>query len=176
MFNLDLEKAKEPKIKLPTSIGSSKKQESSRKMSILLYWLRQSLWLCGSQQTGKFFKRWGYQTTLPASWEIFMQVKKQHLELDMEQWNNGLVLSWERSTSKLYIVTLLIYFICRVHHAKCGAGWITSWNRDCQEKYQKTKICKWCYSNGKKLRTKAPLDAGERGDWKSWLKTQHLKN
>ena len=50
-----------------------------------------------------------------------MQVKKQHLELDMEQWNNGLVLSWERSTSKLYIVTLLIYFICRVHHAKCQA-------------------------------------------------------
>ena len=34
---------------------------------------------------GKFFKRWEYQTTLPASWEICMQVKKQHLELDMEQ-------------------------------------------------------------------------------------------
>jgi len=34
---------------------------------------------------GKFFKRWGYQTTWPASWEICMQVKKQQLELDMEQ-------------------------------------------------------------------------------------------
>ena len=34
---------------------------------------------------GKFFKRWEYQTTLPASWEICMQVKKQQLELDMEQ-------------------------------------------------------------------------------------------
>ena len=33
---------------------------------------------------GKFFKRWEYQTTLPASWEICMQVKKQQLELDME--------------------------------------------------------------------------------------------
>ena len=41
-------------------------------------------WLCGSQQTGKFFKRWEYQTTWPASWENCMQVKKQHLELDME--------------------------------------------------------------------------------------------
>ena len=30
-------------------------------------------------------KRWEYQTTLPASWEICMQVKKQQLELDMEQ-------------------------------------------------------------------------------------------
>ena len=38
----------------------------------------------GSQQTGKFLKRWEYQTTLPASWEICMQVKKQQLELDME--------------------------------------------------------------------------------------------
>ena len=34
---------------------------------------------------GKFFKRWEYQTTLPASWEICMQVRKQQLELDMEQ-------------------------------------------------------------------------------------------
>ena len=45
---------------------------------------------CGIQQTGKFFKEWEYQTTLLvrnlyASWEICMQVRKQQLELDMEQ-------------------------------------------------------------------------------------------
>ena len=34
---------------------------------------------------GKFWKRWEYQTTWPASWEICMQVKRQQLELDMEQ-------------------------------------------------------------------------------------------
>ena len=34
---------------------------------------------------GKFFKRWEYQTTLPVSWEISMQIRKQQLELDMEQ-------------------------------------------------------------------------------------------
>ena len=45
----------------------------------------QSLWLCRSQQTGKFFTRWEYQTTWSASWEICMQVRKQQLELDMEQ-------------------------------------------------------------------------------------------
>ena len=39
---------------------------------------------CGSQQTGKFSKKREYQTTLPASWETCMQVKKQQLELDME--------------------------------------------------------------------------------------------
>ena len=38
-----------------------------------------------SQQTGKYFKRWEYQTTSPASWETFMQVKKQQLKLAMEQ-------------------------------------------------------------------------------------------
>ena len=34
-------------------------------------------------------------------------------------WNNRLVQNWERSISRLYIVTLPIYLICRVHHAKC---------------------------------------------------------
>ena len=34
-------------------------------------------------------KRWKYQTTLPVSWEICMQVKKQQLELDMEQWTGS---------------------------------------------------------------------------------------
>ena len=57
MFKLDLEKAEEPEIKLPTSAGSSKKQESSRKTSTSALLIRQSLWLSGSQQTGKFFKR-----------------------------------------------------------------------------------------------------------------------
>ena len=52
---------------------------------LLLYWLGQSLWLCGSQQTGKFLKRWKHHTTLPAFWVICMQVKKQELEPDMEQ-------------------------------------------------------------------------------------------
>ena len=38
---------------------------------------------------GKFFKRWEYQTTLPASWETWMQLKEQQLELDMEQWTGS---------------------------------------------------------------------------------------
>ena len=86
MFELDLEKAEEPEIKLPTSIGSLRKQQSSRKNLFPLYWLHQSnfvVWI--TTNSGKFLKRWEYQSTLPASWEIFMQVKKQQLELDMEQ-------------------------------------------------------------------------------------------
>ena len=61
-------------------------QKKTNKHLFLLYWLWQSLWLCGSQKNcGKFWKRWEYQTTWAASWEICMQARKQHLELDMEQ-------------------------------------------------------------------------------------------
>ena len=86
MFKLALEKAEEPEIKLPTSSGLSKKQESSRKeLLFLLHWLCQSLWLWITANCGKFWKRWEYQTTWPASWETCMQVRKQQLELEMEQ-------------------------------------------------------------------------------------------
>ena len=35
--------------------------------------------------SGKFLKRWEYQATWPASWETYMQIRKQQLEMDMEQ-------------------------------------------------------------------------------------------
>ena len=86
MFRLDLEKAEEIEIKLPTSIGSSIKQESSRKTSISALLTMPKLlnvWL--TTNCGRFFKRWEYQTTWPASWGICIQVKKQQWELDVEQ-------------------------------------------------------------------------------------------
>ena len=64
MFKLDLEKAEEPEIKLPTSFGSSKKQENSRKTSIsaTLTTLKSlTVWI--TTKCGKFFKRWEYQIT-----------------------------------------------------------------------------------------------------------------
>ena len=86
MFKLDLEKAEEPEVKLPISVGSSKKQESFRKTSIsALLTMPKPLTLWITTISGKFFKRWEYQTTWSASWEICMQVRKQQLELDMEQ-------------------------------------------------------------------------------------------
>ena len=80
-------KAEEPEIKLPTSTGSSKKQESSSKTSTFaLLTMSKPLTVWVTTNCGKFFKRWESQTTWPASWEVCMQVKKQQLELDMEQW------------------------------------------------------------------------------------------
>ena len=85
MFKLDLEKAEKLEIKLPTSVGSSKKHKSSRKTStsaLLTTSNSSTVWITAN--CGKFFKRWEYQTTWPASWEICTQVKKQELEQDME--------------------------------------------------------------------------------------------
>ena len=60
--------------------------ESSRKTSIsALLTMPKPLYVCITTNCGKFFKRWEYQSTSPTSWEICMQVKKQQLELDMEQ-------------------------------------------------------------------------------------------
>ena len=59
MFNLDLEKAEEPEIKLPTSVGSSKKQEkTSRKTSAAaLLTMPKALTVWITTVCGKFFKR-----------------------------------------------------------------------------------------------------------------------
>ena len=86
MFKLDLEKAEKPEIKWPASTGSQKKQESSRKTSTsALVTMTTSLIVWITTNCGKFFKSWEYQTALSASWEICMQVRKQQLEMDMEQ-------------------------------------------------------------------------------------------
>ena len=64
IFKLVLEKAGEPEIKLPTSAGSWKKQESSRKASMsALLTMPKPLTLWITINCGKFFKRWEYQTT-----------------------------------------------------------------------------------------------------------------
>ena len=86
MFKLVLEKTEGPEIKLSTSFGLLKKQESSRKVSIsalLTMPKRLTVWI--TTNCGKFLKRREYRTTWPASWEICMQVRKQQIELGMEQ-------------------------------------------------------------------------------------------
>ena len=84
MFRLDLEKAEESEIELTTSIGSSKKQEYQKNtyFCFIDYAKALSVWI--TTDCEKFFKRWEYQTTWPAFWEICIQVRKQQLELDME--------------------------------------------------------------------------------------------
>ena len=68
MFKLDLEKAKEPEIKEPTSIEPLIKQETPRKASIsALLTMPKPFTVWTTTNSGKFFKRWEYWTTWPAS-------------------------------------------------------------------------------------------------------------
>ena len=86
MFRLVLEKAKEPEIKLPTSAGSSEKREFQKNIYFCFIEYNKA-YDCGSQQTEENPERDGNISSpdLPTSWEICMQVRKQQLELDMEQ-------------------------------------------------------------------------------------------
>ena len=81
MYKMDLEKADKPEIKLPMTPGSRGFKNTSASLTTLK---PLTVWI--TTNCGKFLKRWEYQTTLPISWETCMQVKKQQLELDMEQW------------------------------------------------------------------------------------------
>ena len=121
MFKLDSEKAEEPEIKLPTSIGSSKKQENPRKTSIsasltmlkpLIVWI--------TTNCGKFLKKWEYQTTLPASRETCLQVKKQQLKSGMEQWTGS-------KLGKEYIKTVYCHptYLSYMNSTSCEIlGWM----------------------------------------------------
>ena len=74
---------KDPKIKWWYS-GVRIQVREFQKISALLTTPKPlTIWITTS--CGKFFKRWEYQTPLPASWEICVQVKKQQLEMDMKQ-------------------------------------------------------------------------------------------
>ena len=85
MFKLALEKAEEREIKLPTSAGSLKKQEFQKNIYFCFIDYAKAFDYVDHNKPWKFWKRWEYQTTWPASWETYMKVRKQELELDMEQ-------------------------------------------------------------------------------------------
>ena len=79
-------KAEKPKIKLPKSVGSSEKQESSRK-TIYFCFIDNVKAFDGvdHNKRWKILKEMGIPDLLPASWEFCSQVSKQQLELDMKQ-------------------------------------------------------------------------------------------
>ena len=89
MFKLDIEKAEEPETKLPTSVGSSKKQESSRKTSISALWTMPEPLTGWIMTNWKILKNMGIPDCLTCLLRNPYQVKKQQLELDMEQKTNS---------------------------------------------------------------------------------------
>ena len=134
MLKLDLEKIEEAQIKLPISVGSSKKQESSRKTSTsALLTMPKPLIVWITTNCGKFFKRQKYQTTGPASWEICMPVKKQQLEPDMEQQTGP-------KSGKEYVKAVYCHpaYLTYMQSTSCEMpGWMKhKLDQDFREKYQ----------------------------------------
>ena len=85
MFKLVLERAEEPEIKLSTSAGSLKKQENSRKTSISALLTMPKPLTARITINWKILKEMGIPGYLTSSWETCIQVRKQQLDLDMEQ-------------------------------------------------------------------------------------------
>ena len=175
MFKLDLEKAEEPEIKLPTSFESLKKQENSRKISIsALLTMPKPLTMWMTTNCRKFFKRWEYQTTWPASWEICMQVKKWQLALYIEQWTGS-------KLAKEYVKAVYCHpaYLTYMQRISCEMlGWMKhKLESVCWEKCQWAQMSRWHHPYGRKWRElKSLFDESEGGEWKIWLQTEHSKS
>ena len=85
MFKLVLEKAEEPEIKLPTSAGSSKKQRVPENIYFCFIDYTKAFDCVDHNELWKILKEMGIPDHLTCLGKICMQVRKQHLELDMEQ-------------------------------------------------------------------------------------------
>ena len=105
MFKLVLEKAEEPEIKQAASVGSSKKTRVPEKHLFLRYWLCQSIWLCGLLETVESSER--DENTRPPDLPPEKSVCRSRSNSYNCTWNR-LVPNWERSTSRLCIVTQFI--------------------------------------------------------------------
>ena len=100
-----------------------------------------------------------------------MRVRKQQLELDMEQQTGS-------RSEKGYIKAAYYCHPASMQSTSCEIlGWMKhNWNKDSCDKYQSPQICRWHHPYGRKRRTKEPLDESQWGVRKSWLKAQHSEN
>ena len=132
MFKLDLDKAESPEIKLPISTGSWKRQESSRKTSTSALLTMPKPLTVDHHNCRKFLKRWKYQTTWVAYWEICKQVKKQQLEPNMEQQTGS-------KLGKEYVKSVSCHpaYLTSMQSISWETlGWKKHKLEDCGEKYQ----------------------------------------
>ena len=85
MFKQNLEKVEEPEVKANICWIIEKARGFQKNIYFCFIDYAKAFDCVNHSNSGKFWKRWEYQTTWPASWETCMQVRKQQLELDMEQ-------------------------------------------------------------------------------------------
>ena len=174
MFNLDLEKVEEPETKFPTSIGSQNKQENSKKHLLLLHWLCKDFDCVDHNKLWKILNEMGTPDHLTcllrnlyAGQEAI--VRTGHRTMVWSQIGKGVCQGCILSPCLFNLLQSTSWEIL---------GWIKhKLESRLQGEISIPQICKWHHPYGRKQRgTKQPLYQSERGEWKSWLKTQHSKN
>ena len=132
VFNLGLEKAEEPGNIANIQWIIEKAIEFQKNTYFCFTDYAKSLTVYITIKCGKFFKRWKYQTTRPASWETCVQVRKQQLELDMV---HSLVPNKKGVHQSVYCHPAYLNYMQGTTWKPWAWG-STSWIKDCQEEYQ----------------------------------------
>ena len=155
-----------------TSVGSSIKQVNSRK-TFTSSWLTmpKSLTVWITTNCGKL-KRWEYKTTWPASWETCMQVRKQQLELYMEQQTGS-------KSRRVYIKAIYCHpaYLTYMQSTSCKMpGWM-------KHKRESRLLGEISVTSDTQMTPHLMAESKEelkgllvKGEWKIWLKAQHSEN
>ena len=175
MFELDLEKAEEPEIKLPTSIVSSEKQESFRKKNLLLFIDYVKAFDCQDKK-----KKWKFLHEMGIPDHFICLLRNLYAGQEVTVGTGHGKTDWFQIGKGVCQGCILSPCLFNLHESTSWEMlglWSTIWYQDYQEKYQSPQICRWYHPYGRKQRrTIKPLDESERGEWKSWLKTQQSEN
>ena len=172
IFKLDLEKAEEPEIKLPTSTGSSKKQESSKKKIYFCFVdYAKAFDYVDHKKLWNILQEMGIPDNLTCLlrnlWD-FKSVKTRYGTYCF-QIGKGVQQGCILSPCLFNFYAEYIMRNAELNEAQFGI------------KIARRNInnlrCRWHHPYGRKWRrTKDSLDESERGEWKSWLKTRHSEN
>ena len=173
MFKLNLEMAEEPEIKLPTSVGSSKKQKSSRKTSSALLTMPKPLtvWITANwkiiQEMGIPDHLTSLLRNLYAGQEA--TVRTGHGTTDWFQIGKGLHQGCILSSCLFNLYAEYIVRNTGLDEAQAGI-------KMAGRSINNLRYADDTTLDRKQRITKEPLNESERGEWKSWLKTQHSEN
>ena len=172
MFKLDLEKVEEPEIKLPASVGSSKKWESSRKTSTSALLTKPKPLTVDHNKLWKILKEIGMPDHLTcllrnlyAGQEAI--VTTGHGTTVWFQIGKGVHQGCILSPCLFDLFAVYIMRNAGLDEAQAGI----------KMTYQWPQICRWHHTYGIKWgRAKEFPEESERGEWKNWLRTQHSEN
>ena len=175
MFKLDFKRQRNQRTIANNRWITEKAREFQKNIYFCFIDYAKALTVWITTNCGKFFKRWEYQTTWPASWEICIDLKAGqeatvrigHGTTDWLQIGKGVRQGCILSPCLFNLCEEYIMWNVRLDEAQAGI------------KIAGKNVNKFRYADDhhpysrKQRGNKEPLDENERGEWKSWLKTQH---